>query len=79
MGAHFCINMIATAHLFWNNQEPEPLPNLLSTPHQVCLATPLALAQYYPHRIDCAPGVHILNTVVIHSPPWSPTVPCRLL
>jgi len=52
---------VATAHLFWNNYEPELLPNLLYAPHQVCLATPLTLAQYYPHRIDCAPGVHISN------------------
>ena len=66
MGAHFCINMLATAHLFWNNQEPELLPNLLYTPHKACLTTPLALAQYYSHRIDCAPGVHILNSIVVY-------------
>jgi len=64
MGPYFCINMLATAHLFWNNLEPELLPNLLSTPHQACLATPLALSLYYLHRIDCAPGVHILNRLL---------------
>ena len=30
-------------------------------PHLACHAIPLALVQYYPDRIDCAFGLHILN------------------
>ena len=42
MGTHFCINIVATAHLFWNNKEPELLPNLLSKFSS--LSVPITLA-----------------------------------
>jgi len=61
--------------MFWNNYESELLPNLHYIPHLACLAIPLALVQYYPHRINCALGVHMLNKIWQY---WSGWV-CKLM